>query len=202
PVGRGRAPPPGPAGAAERPGRRPLRGPDRAPAPGRLPAGRHRPDLPRRAALHAAVLRPLHRPADAAGVAGGGGPAGRGVTVLDRVFDSDLRVTARMREWHAPSWLAAWMVLASRLGNGWLWLVSTAALVGGPSPWRRLALINAGAALAGNLLQIALKQSFRRPRPGDRAPARYHELLAPDRFSFPSGHALNAALLAVLVGME
>ena len=124
------------------------------------------------------------------------------MTVLHRVFDSDLRVTARMRDWYAPGWLAAWMVLASRLGDGWLWLASTAALVAGPPSRHRLAVVNAAAAVAGNLLQVALKHSFRRPRPGDRATARYHELLAPDRFSFPSGHALNATLLAVLVGLE
>jgi undecaprenyl-diphosphatase len=119
--------------------------------------------------------------------------------LLTYVTESDFRLSGRVCAWCPPRWFRLWMVAATRLGDGWLWLLAAVALpLAG-----RLDLLEAAAlaAVLANASIILLKKRFRRPRP------RPHELFgiaAPchfafDRFSFPSGHALNAfALCGVL----
>src|SRR5206468_486045 len=114
--------------------------------------------------------------------------------------DSDARLCGRVRRWPVPSWILRWMVLASRAGDGWAWVFLIAVL--GAAGGRAHAILGAalGTIAAVNALQLALKRSFRRPRPsgGGREPM----LRAPDRFSFPSGHSLNAFALAALLVPE
>jgi undecaprenyl-diphosphatase len=119
--------------------------------------------------------------------------------LLTYVTESDFRLSGRVCAWCPPRWFRLWMVGATRLGDGWLWFLAAALLVV-TRRWDLLAAAAVAAALA-NASIVLLKRRFRRPRPrphelfGIAAPAHF----AFDRFSFPSGHALNAfALCGVL----
>jgi len=119
--------------------------------------------------------------------------------LLTYVTESDFRLSGRVCAWCPPRWFRSWMVGASRLGDGWLWLLA-AALLGADGRFRLLSATALAAALA-NVSLVVLKRRFCRPRPrphqafGIAPPSHF----AFDRFSFPSGHSLNAfALCAVL----
>jgi undecaprenyl-diphosphatase len=118
--------------------------------------------------------------------------------VLSYVSERDFRVTDRLLTWPPPRWFRLAMVWASRLGDGWLWLVAALLLVvvGSSSCSRTLAEMALAMVLATGAL-VVLKKKFKRRRPCDyaRQPAPGVPplaLFADDRFSFPSGHALNA----------
>jgi undecaprenyl-diphosphatase len=51
--------------------------------------------------------------------------------------------------------------------------------------------------VAVNTAQVALKHAFRRTRP--MGPVSWWDIHAPDQFSFPSGHTMNAFAVATLV---
>ena len=51
--------------------------------------------------------------------------------------------------------------------------------------------------VAVNTAQVALKHAFRRARP--MGPVSWWDIHAPDQFSFPSGHTMNAFAVATLV---
>ena len=44
------------------------------------------------------------------------------MSVLAYVLASDDRLTGRLLEWRPPRWVRVWMLAATRLGDGWLWL--------------------------------------------------------------------------------
>jgi undecaprenyl-diphosphatase len=119
--------------------------------------------------------------------------------LLTYVTESDFRLSGRVCAWCPPRWCRFWMAGATRLGDGWLWLL-VAILLPATGRFDLLAAAAVAAALA-NASVVLLKRRFRRPRPrphelfGIAAPAHF----AFDRFSFPSGHSLNAfALCGVL----
>jgi undecaprenyl-diphosphatase len=92
------------------------------------------------------------------------------------------------------------MLSSTRMGDGWLW-VSCGLLL-----WTRgathLRTLGAGLLAAGlaSLTFMLLKRRIRRPRPCDRAPhPAFADVRAPDRYSFPSGHTINAFALAALL---
>ncbi len=125
------------------------------------------------------------------------------MSVIALVRASDDRLFERLLEWKPPRWIRIWMLTASRLGDGWLWPVAAVLLAA--SGLKTLAAA-AVAAAAANAVQVAVKRRFRRTRPCVPAhPAGLN--LAPlgwfaaDRFSFPSGHALNAFALGSLVAL-
>jgi undecaprenyl-diphosphatase len=99
--------------------------------------------------------------------------------------------------WAPPPWVARWMVGATRLGDGWAWIaVLAAGVVPADHAPMRAVTETAAAIAAVNVAQLALKHALRRPRPAVRAT---RPMNAPDRFSFPSGHTMNAFAVAVLV---
>ena len=46
------------------------------------------------------------------------------VSVLAQVLASDDRLLGRVLEWKAPRWVRLWMLTATRLGDGWVWLAT------------------------------------------------------------------------------
>jgi undecaprenyl-diphosphatase len=118
------------------------------------------------------------------------------MSILAYVQHSDLQVSVRLCQWGGPRWFRRLMVVITRLGDGWLWFMGLAALSCTMTPglaFRRLAL----AAALTNLTLIVMKRTCRRSRPAELglaigSPRFAPELLAFDRFSFPSGHSLNA----------
>lgn len=114
---------------------------------------------------------------------------------------NDHRVMRRMNRWRGPRWFRVWMILATRLGDGWVWyaLGVLILLFGGRS--RYVVLGSAGLAVTtGILLFRILKKVSRRKRPCELEPHCWAMILPPDQFSFPSGHSITAFSIAVCVG--
>jgi len=129
--------------------------------------------------------------------------------VLAYVNESDLRVTGRIRGWMPPRWLRLWMLWATRLGDGWLWLGIGVALLAGGSRFHRVLAAGAMAAGTASAALVVMKRRFRRRRPCEDLPhpafavrpSGYLKYVPSDRFSFPSGHSMNAFALATVLGL-
>jgi undecaprenyl-diphosphatase len=129
------------------------------------------------------------------------------VSALAYVLQSDDRLSDRIFAWRPPRWVRLWMLWASRLGDGWLWLAA-ALLLAAAGPEGRPALAR-GALSAGcaNLLQVLVKKRVRRVRPCERGrpvafDVRPVNWFPSDRFSFPSGHALNAFAIGSVIAFS
>ena len=122
-------------------------------------------------------------------------------TMLNIISSGDRRLMRRVNRWKPPRWIRLWMILATRAGDGWLWyLLGTLVLVFG-GPERFAAVTAAGVSCGlGAILFLTLKRLFGRKRPCAVASHCWATLLPPDRFSFPSGHAINAFAFAVSIG--
>src|SRR5271154_288299 len=112
----------------------------------------------------------------------------------------DHRVMRRMNRWRAPRWIRFWMILATRLGDGWLWygLGGMLLIYGGPQRFSAVGAAGA-AAIAGILVFKTLKKLSHRPRPCQLQPHCWSKVLPPDQFSFPSGHTMTAFAIALVV---
>jgi undecaprenyl-diphosphatase len=129
--------------------------------------------------------------------------------VLTYVTASDARISGRVRGWTPPRWVRLWMLCATTFGDGWLWLSVGLALLDGAGRWRRVVAAAAIAAGVANMALVILKRRFRRPRPCDEAshpafsvrPSRYLRYAPSDRFSFPSGHSMNAFALGTVLAL-
>jgi undecaprenyl-diphosphatase len=129
--------------------------------------------------------------------------------MLTFVSVSDVRLWRRMRGWTPPRWVRLWMLWATTLGNGWLWLSVAFAFLEGGGRWRRVLAAAALAAGLANMTLVLLKRRFRRPRPCDEAPhpasrayaSSFLKYVPSDRFSFPSGHSMNAFALGAVLAL-
>jgi undecaprenyl-diphosphatase len=128
------------------------------------------------------------------------------VSLIGAVLASDDRLSGRLLEWRPPRWVRILMLTATRLGDGWLWLAAAVLLAA--SGDRGLQVLSAGAVSAGvaNALLVCVKNRFRRARPCERAKPRAFDVaplgwLPSDRFSFPSGHALNAFAIGSVIAL-
>lgn len=128
------------------------------------------------------------------------------MSVLSYVAASDDRVTGRLVAWRPPRWVRYWMLLATRAGDGWLWLAMALFLAAGGD--RGLRVLAAGAVSAGlaNALLVLTKSQVHRPRPCERVRPAHFDVdpltwFPSDRFSFPSGHALNAFAVGSVIAL-
>jgi undecaprenyl-diphosphatase len=126
--------------------------------------------------------------------------------VLAYVEQSDLRVFGRLRGWNPPRWFRWWMLWATCLGDGWIWLATALVLVGaGPGSLRVFGAAALGAAMT-NVVLVILKRCFRRKRPckyvqGPQVEVTRLRYFSSDRFSFPSGHSMNAFAFGGVIGL-
>jgi undecaprenyl-diphosphatase len=102
--------------------------------------------------------------------------------------------------------LRALLRTCSTLGDGWTWILGALALLGASRPFAALGLAVAMAA-AVNLTVVLVKTFVRRQRPGVYERNAFLTVAvggppACDVYSFPSGHAANAAALAVVLSHE
>ena len=122
--------------------------------------------------------------------------------MLRYIDAGDHRIMRRLNAWQPPSWVRAWMLAATRAGDGWLWgaLGLAVLLWGGTERYR--ALEAAGASAASSLaVFLSVKRLTGRRRPCDIAPHAWAALLPPDQFSFPSGHTMTAFAVSVPLGL-
>jgi undecaprenyl-diphosphatase len=126
--------------------------------------------------------------------------------LLTFVNESDFRVNHRLVGWRPPRWFRLWMITATRLGDGWLWLITGLLLVTGGGHGLDVLGTAAMAAAVANGLLVLLKRRFRRPRPCEREPnphfaSAYRPQFRGDAFSFPSGHSMNAFAVGTVVAL-
>jgi undecaprenyl-diphosphatase len=126
------------------------------------------------------------------------------VSVLAQVLASDDRLLDRLVGWRAPRWLRLWMIAATRLGDGWLFAAGALAYPLVDDHGRSVIGAAFVAAAIASALLVCVKRRVRRPRPCERTPGVDVASIAwfpSDRFSFPSGHALNAFALASVLAL-
>jgi undecaprenyl-diphosphatase len=130
------------------------------------------------------------------------------LSVLGLVEASDFRISGRLLEWRPPRWFRVFMISSTRAGDGWLWVAVGLALAAGGSDGHRVLAAAAVAAGLANILQVLLKRRIRRTRPcdSDRVGRRSYDVrplghFPSDRYSFPSGHALNAFAIGSVVAL-
>jgi undecaprenyl-diphosphatase len=123
--------------------------------------------------------------------------------LLTYVTHSDDRVAGRVSAWAPPRWFRVWMIWATRLADGWLWLCLAAALLAAGGPRARALAEAAVAAAVTNVLLVLLKRRFRRPRPCEARPhPSFANVKPPDAFSFPSGHSMNATAVCTVLALH
>jgi undecaprenyl-diphosphatase len=128
------------------------------------------------------------------------------MSVLAYVLASDGRFSGRLLDWRPPRWVRVWMLTATRLGDGWLWALAAVLLAtSGERGLRVLGAIAVAGALASGLL-VCIKRRVHRPRPCDLVRPRHFDVdplawFPSDRFSFPSGHALNAFAMGSVIAL-
>ncbi len=122
--------------------------------------------------------------------------------ILQFIAARDHKLMRKVNKWPAPKWVRLWALAATRAGDGWLWYLAGLIVFVFGGEERLTALAVAGfAALTGIGLFIAIKKVSGRKRPCEIEPHCWARLLPPDRFSFPSGHAITAFAVAVAFGM-
>lgn len=121
-------------------------------------------------------------------------------TVWGFIENRDHRVMRRVNNWSAPRWIRFWMLMATRMGDGWLWYSLGALLLAFGGSRRYIAFGAAGtAAILGIFVFKGLKRLSHRPRPCHLQPHCWARVLPPDQFSFPSGHTMTAFSIALVV---
>jgi undecaprenyl-diphosphatase len=114
------------------------------------------------------------------------------MSVIGYVIASDDRLFGQLLEWRPPRWVRVWMLWATRLGDGWVWLLTAALLAASGN--RGLQVLAAGlvSSLLANTVLIVTKSRVHRARPCERAKPVSFDVdplawFPSDRFSFPSG---------------
>jgi undecaprenyl-diphosphatase len=121
--------------------------------------------------------------------------------MLKFITARDHTLMRRLNRWHPPRWVRVWMILATRAGDGWLWVaLGLAVLLFGGDDRIRAVVSGTTAVAAGVVIFLALKKAANRRRPCVFEPHCWATLLPPDQFSFPSGHTITA--FAVVVSLS
>jgi undecaprenyl-diphosphatase len=126
------------------------------------------------------------------------------MTVLAYVLHSDDRLSDHVLAWRPPRWVRVFVLTATRLGDGWAWLLA-ALLLAASGSLRVLSAAGVAGGLSSALL-VCVKRRVRRSRPCERAKPRHFDVdplawFPSDRFSFPSGHALNAFAITTVIAL-
>lgn len=119
------------------------------------------------------------------------------------IHAGDRKVMLRLNQWAAPLWIRKWMVLATRAGDGWLWIAIAFILLLAGGSQRFVAIGSAFVSMfVGQIVFLLLKRWTGRERPCATEQHCWARLLPPDRFSFPSGHTITAFAIAVPLGLN
>ena len=85
------------------------------------------------------------------------------MSVLTQVLASDDRLLGRVLEWKAPRWVRLWMVAATRLGDGWVWLAAAPLLLAAGSAGVRALGAGVVSAVIANALLVCVKRACGAP---------------------------------------
>jgi undecaprenyl-diphosphatase len=113
-----------------------------------------------------------------------------------RLLELDISLTNRLRIAERPGPLRTLASILAHSGDSWFWLLGLILIwIFGPDSWQAMPQTLIVAVLLAALFVMAIKFSVRRSRPEGSWGSIYRNT---DPHSFPSGHAVRAALLAVM----
>src|ERR1700756_5429129 len=104
--------------------------------------------------------------------------------MLSYISTRDQNLMRRLNGWRPPRWVRVWMILASRVGDGWLWyaLGLILLLFGGPDRFVAVGVATLSAAISVFVF-LRLKKLARRKRPCAIERHCWATLLPPDQVS-------------------
>lgn len=115
---------------------------------------------------------------------------------MQKLLEQDAYYTRRLRIAEKPGWLRRLAILFAHSGDSWFWLAGLGAIwLFGTEYWKSRAVILLFSILVTAALVLVIKFTVRRRRPAGEWGEVYRKT---DPHSFPSGHAVRAAMLAVL----
>ncbi|MEO0995983.1 MAG: phosphatase PAP2 family protein [Pseudomonadota bacterium] len=119
--------------------------------------------------------------------------------LLARIDSLDRATTVSVSRWSRRAPVAVFFRAVSRVGNGLIWYALLGALlvVSGGGEWQRVLHFGVTALVAVGVYKL-LKRRLVRERPFIADPDICCACAPLDRYSFPSGHTLHAALFATL----
>ncbi|HEY2647032.1 MAG TPA: phosphatase PAP2 family protein [Candidatus Acidoferrales bacterium] len=110
----------------------------------------------------------------------------------------DHQVMRKVHRWRPPRWLRFWMIASTKLGDGWIWYTVGIALLLFGGEMRFIAFAASASAEAATVVIFRLiKKASKRKRPCHLERHCWANVLPPDQFSFPSGHAMSAFAIAI-----
>lgn len=113
------------------------------------------------------------------------------------MIELDARLSERIRIAEQPGLLRTLAAVMAHSGDSWFWLAGLGLLWWlGTDYWKRELLILIVSILATALTVFVVKKLVRRKRPGGEWGKFYRQT---DPHSFPSGHAVRAMMLAVVM---
>jgi undecaprenyl-diphosphatase len=113
----------------------------------------------------------------------------------------DSLLCVKIFNWNGKKFMDRLMIWASRFGNGYLYpVVGLAVSIFDASIVRQLVPAGVMSFFVEHTTYKLVKSRLKRPRPSDALPQIYKLVAQQDRFSFPSGHAAGAFLMATLFG--
>lgn len=114
-----------------------------------------------------------------------------------RLIELDAKWSQRVRVAEKPGALRTLAAILAHSGDSWFWLLGLVVLyLLGNEYWRWRASVLATAILITAIVVLVIKFSVRRRRPEGEWGAVYRKS---DPHSFPSGHAVRAVMLTVIV---
>ncbi len=91
-----------------------------------------------------------------------------------------------------------WMIASTKLGDGWIWYSVGIALLLFGGEMRFIAFAASASAEAATVVLFRfIKKTSKRKRPCHLESHCWANVLPPDQFSFPSGHAMSAFAIAI-----
>lgn len=119
------------------------------------------------------------------------------MTWIERLIEADTRWSQRVRVAEKPGLLRNLAAFLAHSGDSWFWLLGLVLLYfAGDVYWRWRALVLATGILITAVVVLVIKFTVRRRRPEGEWGEFYRKS---DPHSFPSGHAVRAVMLAVVV---
>ncbi len=122
---------------------------------------------------------------------------------IEKIYRYDHLISSRLCDFRSRESLTCVMIIASRIGDGPTWaLMGLGLLVFGGDPGTSAALVlTMASAICIGIFKL-VKSATSRKRPFEEFPDLPMDSRTPppDRFSFPSGHSMNAFAVAVVYG--
>ena len=119
--------------------------------------------------------------------------------IMETIYKYDSLISYRLGDLRSYRWFSDLMVIASKLGDGSIWLfLSLSLLLFGGKDGQKAVLIGTISVILCVAIFKTIKHSTTRKRPFETYIYLEFILPPPDEYSFPSGHSINAFAIATV----